>query len=148
MFSIQYVVANALLRRRSALADFVRAAVLEPGVQDLASRVEVALEPSFARHDECHVEIRSDAATPKSAHAVYGRGWPQNPATRDDLRDKMEQCFAFAGLTAPQARSRDLMEIVSALEGEGSLRRLLASLEGLAWFTGEGAQPASRRLFS
>lgn len=148
MFSIQYVAANALLRRHSTIADFVGSAILEPSVLDLAAQVEVTLEPTYQRHDECLVEIELKDSAPLSRHAVYGRGWPQNPATQEDLRLKLNQCFAFAGVPEPERKSHALMKTVDQLDTEGTLRRLLISLEELAWFRNNDGSIRPPRLLS
>jgi aconitate decarboxylase len=149
MFSIQYVVANALLRQRSTLADFVKAAVLEPGVLDLAARVQVLHEPAYLHHDECDIEITMDGGSRRSRHAVNGLGWPQNPPAPHDFESKLSQCFAFAELADAPARSRQVMQLTSALDCEGMTARLLGALEELAWFKrGEERRGAAPRLLA
>lgn len=137
MFSVRYVVANALLRRRSVPLDFTLPSIREPRVGLLAGRVEVETEPAFQGYDECEIRIECDDGRALRRHARDGRGWPANPASDAELEAKLVSSLEFGNVTDPHRASTALRASVDALEEPSGLQGLLRTIDALC--------PPSRR---
>ncbi|MBN8938444.1 MAG: MmgE/PrpD family protein [Rhizobiales bacterium] len=122
-FSVRYVAANAMLRGRSTLAEFTAAAATAPDVIAFAGRMAIAEEPAFTHFDQCEATIRHSDGSQLVLPAQFGRGWPQNPASSDDLAAKFRQCVVFSGRETWIGRAD----------------RLIAAIDGLAEAPGVGA---------
>lgn len=125
-FSVQYVAANAILRGRSTLKEFTAVAATAPDVVAFAQRIGVTEEPAFAHFDQCEAVITRKDGTTRNFPALFGRGWPENPASRDDLMAKFRQCAAFSG--KPAWRDADaLIATIEALRSAPSVGPLIAA---------------------
>jgi 2-methylcitrate dehydratase PrpD len=130
MFSAQYVLASALLRGRSTLDCFSHEAARDDEATSLARQVEVRHEPAFRHFDECEVMLEAEGGGTWRRHVKHGRGWPQNPASDEDLHRKLSHCLDHSGVRDPSRQSRDIAAAVQELDEMPDLTRLLAALEG------------------
>jgi 2-methylcitrate dehydratase PrpD len=91
-FSVPFALASIIVRGRSGLGSFDEAAVANPGIQDLARRVELHEDESFtARYPaEQPVVVRAvlrDGGVHEGC-CVVTKGEPARPHTADDLKGK------------------------------------------------------------
>jgi 2-methylcitrate dehydratase PrpD len=130
-FSMQYVLAAALLDGRVGLEAFEDPAVRRPEVQALLPRVTVHEEPSVAGGanpiEEGHVdvELRLRAGTTLTRRVVQPRGSPGDPLRPDDLAAKFLDC-ADAALEPDQAEVA--LARLLAVDREPDVRALVAQL--------------------
>ncbi|WP_165491638.1 MmgE/PrpD family protein [Stutzerimonas kirkiae] len=96
MFSLQYVAANALLRRASRLQHFTREAIGARDVVALAGRLTITEEADYQHADQCSLELRLADGRHCAASARFGKGWPENPPDDHDFAAKLRQCLEFA----------------------------------------------------
>lgn len=125
MFSVQYVVANALFRRASRLTHFTQACIGDEQVRSLANRIEVVPESTFTHADECQLTVGTTNGATFQVHAKFGKGWPQNPPTDAEFDAKLRQCVDFSGLPLAEARVDAIARQVWHLEGVTDLQRFV-----------------------
>lgn len=128
MFSVQYVAANALVRRASRLEHFIASAIREPSVAGLAERLEVLVEPAFGGADECELRIETESGAIREIKSTVGKGWPQNPLTDVELTVKLSACLEFSGLALPSARAGEIASACSHFEAISDLRSFVCEL--------------------
>lgn len=125
-FSVQYVAANAMLRGKSTLEEFTAAAATAPEIVAFAQRIGVVEEPAFVHFDQCEAVVSRKDGTTRVIPAQFGRGWPENPPSQEDLMAKFRQCAAFSG--KPAWRDADaLMAAIETLRSVPSVEPLIAA---------------------
>jgi 2-methylcitrate dehydratase PrpD len=130
-FSMQYVLAAAILDGRVGLDAFDDDAVRRPEAQAFLPRVTVHEEPSIAAGanpiEEGHVdvELRLRAGTTLARRVVHPRGSPADPMRPEDLAAKFRDC-AEAALDPAQAD--EALARLLAVEREPDVRGLVAAL--------------------
>ena len=130
-FSMQYVLAAALLDGRVGLDAFEDAAVRRPAAQALLPRVTVHEDPTIAAGanpiEEGHVdvEVRLRAGATLTRRVVHPRGSPRDPLRPADLAAKFLDC-ADAALEPEEAEAA--LTRLLAVEREPDVRGLVASL--------------------
>ena len=111
-FNVRYVAANAILRGRATLDEFTASAATAPEIVTFAQRIDVAEEPAFGHFDQCEAIVSSKDGVRRVIPAQFGRGWPENPSTQDDLIAKFRQCAAFSD----KSTWRDGDALIAAIE--------------------------------
>lgn len=130
-FSQEYVLAAALVRGRLGLDEFTTAAIRDPAIRTVLSRVEVVPAPelagpdsvSFASPAMLSIETRDGRVLRGEVRQM--RGHPANPLSATDLREKFMSCAAdVLGVV----RSRAVRALVMKLDELPSIRELVAAL--------------------
>ncbi|HSR25820.1 MAG TPA: MmgE/PrpD family protein, partial [Candidatus Eisenbacteria bacterium] len=130
-FSMQYVLAAALLEGRVGLDAFADEAVRRPAAQELVPRVIVQEDPGIPTGanpiEEGHVtvEVRLRGGASLTRRVTHPRGSPADPLRQDELAAKFRDC-ASAVLHRDQAE-RALARLM-ALEREPDVRSLVTEL--------------------
>jgi 2-methylcitrate dehydratase PrpD len=130
-FSMQYVLAAALLDGRVGLDAFEDDAVRRPEAQAFLPRVTVHEDPGIVAGanpiEEGHVdvELRLRAGTTLTRRVLHPRGSPGDPLRPWDLAGKFRDC-ASAALEPDQAE--EALTRLLAVETEPDVRRLVAAL--------------------
>jgi 2-methylcitrate dehydratase PrpD len=130
-FSMQYVLAAALLQGRVGIDAFRDEAVRRPEAQALLSRVTVREDPGIdggARpieggHVRVDVTLRGGATLTRTATRPHGSA--EDPLRPDELAEKFRDCAA--GALEPSRAERALARL-GALERERDVRSLVADL--------------------
>lgn len=130
-FSIPYAVATALIHGRTDVTAFYSDKVEDPGVREFARRVEVAADPemNLRRFDypASRVEVWLEDGRVLRESVIAHHGDTHNPASRDELVGK----FTFlAQESLGEARTRQVVDVVSCLDGLGDVKDLTALLGG------------------
>jgi 2-methylcitrate dehydratase PrpD len=124
LFSMQYVIAAALTRKRLGLADFQEAALRDPGVAGYSRRVRVAVDPERPGN----VELRLKGGGRLSKRVALARGFPQRPFSASDLSAKLGECGALAAAPRTREQLAALSETIAALERVAKAGRLAECL--------------------
>jgi 2-methylcitrate dehydratase PrpD len=100
-FSMPYIVARTIIDRRLSLDAFTDAGVKEPEVRQLAERVHMAVDPVIEREwrggdRPCKVTMMQRTGETRSVTVKISRGSPSRPLSREELKDKFEDCAARA----------------------------------------------------
>ncbi len=133
-FSARYIIANALLRRRASAQEFSAHSAVEPAVVALAQRIEIHEQPAFERFDRFELNITCADGETRQLAAEFGRGWPENPASMADIREKFLQCCAQSPCPGLRENAPRLMDCIENLAEANSLHELLTTIQpsGLA----------------
>jgi 2-methylcitrate dehydratase PrpD len=126
-FSLPYLIAVILVKGRAGLAEFTDAAVRDPDVLGLASRVTYELDPTidYPRQFVGDVEVTLANGRRLRERQDRPRGGPDAPLTRAEIEAKFH---GNAGLALPAARADAIIGAVRALPGASSLKDLSAAL--------------------
>jgi 2-methylcitrate dehydratase PrpD len=128
-FSIPYAVAAALVQGDTGVEAFYDERRVDPGIRDLAHRVEVLADPemNMRRFDypaaRVTVTLRDGRSFNESVTAH--RGDSHNPRTDAELTDKF---VSLAGETLGEQRTRQVIETVERLDTLGDIRELTGLL--------------------
>ena len=126
-FSLPYLIATMLVRGRAGLAEFRDAAVRDPDVLRVASRVTYELDPTidYPRRFIGDVQVRLASGHELAERQEHSRGGPEHPVTRAELEAKFR---GNAGLVLDGDRIEELIRRVTALADERELTALARCL--------------------
>lgn len=148
-FSIQYCVANILLRRGSKLNHFDESYVMDDRVLELIRRIHVSADQSLPEpgtqgaSGSTHLSVRMEVTT-KEGRIYYKavdipRGNPRNPLGAKEHMERFRDCVDYANARIPEFNvngDRLLTELgrIGSLEDVRSLIPLLLLPEGVRGF--------------
>jgi 2-methylcitrate dehydratase PrpD len=134
-FCLPYSMAVALIDRKAGLDQYTDQRVRAPDVQSLMRRVDVSVPPDLKHHHgawtggvnwgEMRLKVHRKDGTHVSAARSSARGWPEQPATWDDISDKYRECCAGI-LDAAQTTAS--IERIGELDQAASVQPLMQSL--------------------
>ncbi len=124
-FSLPFVVAVALLRGQVMLAEFDPATLSDNRVLSLARKVTVGEEPAHTQLHLAHEDRRPstvavhlrDGQVLKATVAV-ARGWPENPMSEEEFREKY---MTLATQALSSQRAAEVWSLVQDLEHVGDV---------------------------
>ena len=137
-FCIPYTLSVALIDRKIGLAQYANERSGDQRIRDLMKRVTVTI-PDRLRENrgtwgekvsnwaECTITVRLKDGTVHVRECKHAKGWPDNPATWDDLCGKFTVCSE--GILA-SGKVKDIIAAVKNLEKLGSVRELTQLLAG------------------
>lgn len=128
-FSAQYCVANAIVRRGSALPHFRVEAVGDAAVGRLIERVTVEADAALdARgHTAVDVQLHTEDGRTHARSLDFAPGFPDNPLSDAQQQARFDDCMAYAPRPLPAARVSEFLESITHL-GELNDARVLAAL--------------------
>jgi 2-methylcitrate dehydratase PrpD len=117
-FSIRYCVANALLRGSSQLAHFEEDAIRDPRLLELASRVNVVMDPSMELrgHTPVDMTVRTKDGREFFRWIDIAPGFPGNPLTKEELEARFHDCIAYAKKPPNKEKVEHILESVAHIE--------------------------------
>lgn len=132
-FCLRYTMAVALIDRKVGLEQYSEARIRDPRVHRLMERVTVSVPDDLKRHKgqwgengvnwgEARVSIRLDDGGVLRQACSHAKGWPERPASWQDLCEKFEDCAA--GVLDTQ-QIREAIDMIGALERLGATRDLV-----------------------
>jgi 2-methylcitrate dehydratase PrpD len=126
-FSLPYLLATIFVRGRAGLAEFADAAVRDPDVLRVASRVTYEIDPSidYPRQFVGDVEVTLAGGRTLRERQDRPRGGPDAPLTRAEIEAKFR---GNAGLALPAARADAIVRAVAGLAAAPGLEPLMAAL--------------------
>jgi 2-methylcitrate dehydratase PrpD len=130
MYSIQYCVANALLRKSCKLHHFDESLVREPEIMEIINKIHVtpdpALDPRGQLATEMEVRMKNGAIYHESVD--FARGMPERPLIKEELMDKFQDCVSFGGKPLPKGNIKRIISLVDGLEKARDVRSLIPLL--------------------
>lgn len=133
-FSIQYCVANALLRNSSKLHHFDEACVREPSVMALTRNIRISPDPSLADPDRLGFSLAARLnATTKDGRTYYKavdvpRGAPGNPMTQEEHMERFRDCVDYANKAGFTVNTEKIISMIDRLEAAADVRSLIPLL--------------------
>jgi 2-methylcitrate dehydratase PrpD len=130
-FSAPYIVATGLLKGRFTLDDLDDAALADPAVRALATRVdyEIDAESDFPRHYSGEVVVHARDGRRLSHREAVNRGAPDRPLANAEIVAKFRD---NARRAIPRERAEQVVEAVLGIE-RLSAGALAAVLRGSGW---------------
>lgn len=133
-FSVQYCVANAIVRGRSSLDEFRPDAVLDPRLEPLIGRVYVTGDPAMDRRGHSSVDIDvllRDGRRDRRGYDV-APGYPGNDLGDADHRRRFDDCMAYAAHPLAAGAPEALLDVVAHLESEPDITARVGLLRAAA----------------
>jgi len=137
-FSIQYCVANGLLRRNSALHHFDEVHVTDDKVLELVRKVYVFADPSLGNPEtqdgstSTHLSVRMKVVTKEGS--IYHkdvdipRGNPKNPLADEEHMERFHDCVHYADKRVPKPNIDKIVSLIARLEKVEDVRNLIPLL--------------------
>jgi len=129
LFSVQYVVANALVRRRVDLGIFYDRPLDDPDVLALAARVTCPpdTDSDYPQHFPGEVELHLTDGRVVRRRVPASHGTPDDPMSSDEVAAKF---LSNAGRTIPVAQARRIVEVVDILQDLDDIGDLVDECRG------------------
>jgi 2-methylcitrate dehydratase PrpD len=129
-FSIQYCVANALLRKGSKLSHFEESYVKDPQISEFVQRISVRADPSLEErgHTATNMKVLISKGEIYNKQIDVPPGFPGNPLTQDEHEERFWDCIDFAGKPLQRERAERIMSLVGHLEQVEDVRVLIPLL--------------------
>jgi 2-methylcitrate dehydratase PrpD len=128
-FSIQFLVASALIHRHMGLDAFTDARLKDPAIRALMRRVEVAEDPQFTRDFPqrwtAEVAIETSDGRTLAGRADMPEGDPSNPVSPRRLEDK---CRGLARQVIGEASAEELVRRLAKLPDVADVREMFPEL--------------------
>ena len=127
-FSIQYCVANALIRKSSKLQHFEESSVRDPEIVPLAKRVRVISDPALdARgHTALDMRVFSTGGETYLKKIDIAPGFPGNPLTQTEHEERFWDCMNFAARPVERRSAEKIISLVTRLEELEDIRMLIS----------------------
>lgn len=123
-FSMQYVIAAALVRGALGIADFQEAALRDPAVLEVSRRVRVVVEPER----EGQVALRMRDAGVLVHRVTTARGHPDRPFSEQEMAGKLFECARQAVVPRSELQVAALTQSIADLENLQCAGQLAAPL--------------------
>lgn len=126
-FSAQYCVANAIVRRSSALSHFRPDAIAEPGILELIPRIRCLADAALdARgHTAVDIHIGLTDGRRRSFSLDHPLGFPERPLSQADHRQRFADCLAYADGRVGADRAERLLRMIDDIEMVDDVRQLI-----------------------
>jgi 2-methylcitrate dehydratase PrpD len=120
-FSIQYCVANALLRKGAKLEHFDESYIREPRIMELVEKIRVTPDPDL-EGEKAGASMRADMDVTTTAGATYHKtvpipsGFPGNPLTNGELIEHFQQAVSYRSKPLPKEKAEGLLSFINQLD--------------------------------
>jgi 2-methylcitrate dehydratase PrpD len=116
-FSLPFVVATALVRRRVNLDDFTPRALADGEVLELAGKVSYEVDHELTLREAVRGSVELETSKGKLSKRVdRPRGHPQNPVSQEALESKFKDCARHAASAISDSRLDQVVDLISNLE--------------------------------
>jgi 2-methylcitrate dehydratase PrpD len=129
-FSIPFTVATALYYKEVGLEHFTAERLKDENVLQLAQKIRYDLDPGLGLRDATRgfLEIRTKDNQTYAQRIDEAYGHPGNPVSRKDLVEKFTSCADKAKTKIPEAKLKEIVKCILALEELKDIRQLAALL--------------------
>jgi len=129
-FSIQYCLANALVRRSSMLDHFEESRVRDEKVLGLTKKIQVIADEAMeARgHTPLDMHVRTLDGRKLFRQLDLAPGFPGNPLSEEDHEKRFQDCLDFAKKPVSKERATQIVSLIRDLEKIDDVRRLVELL--------------------
>jgi 2-methylcitrate dehydratase PrpD len=132
-FSIQYCVANALLRKDSKLRHFQEEAIRDPKIMELVRKIHVNADPALdsgKREFNLRTEMRATTTMGDVHQTVVDipSGFPGNPLNRENLIERFRDAATHGDKSLSTERIEEIISVVDCLEDLNDIRNLIPLL--------------------
>jgi 2-methylcitrate dehydratase PrpD len=120
-FSVQYCVANALLRKASLIKHFDESYVREPRIMELVKKIHVSADPALEGEKQ-GLSMRADmdvTTTAGDTHHIsipIPSGFPGNPLSNERIAKRFEEAADYGDKPIPENNVQKIISMVNQLE--------------------------------
>ena len=122
-FSLQYCVANVLLRGSSRPEHYTDEAIRDPAIADLTKKMKMA-ELTEGNMESARVKVRMKDGQEFDEFAEIAKGDPRKPISREELRAKFWTNIDFSR-TVTRENAERFVKMVEDLENLDSVKKLV-----------------------
>ena len=117
-FSIQYCVANALLRKSSKLSHFEASNIKDPRIATLTKRINVIADKALEERGHTPLDMRVVMRSGKEylRRVDIAPGFPGNALTKKDHEQRFWDCIDFAGKPITRESAEGIVSLVNGIE--------------------------------
>ena len=129
-FSIQYCVANALLRKSSKLSHFEEDSIKDPRIATLTKRINVIEDRVLEARGHTPLDMRVVTRSGKEYVRTMdiAPGFPGNELTREDHEQRFWDCINFAKNRIAMEKAEKIVSRVHSIEALEDIRVLIPLL--------------------
>ena len=129
-FSIQYCVANALLRKAPELEHFDEPYIRDPRIIELIKKIQVIPDAALKERGHRTADMRVTTKDGRSYHTIVDtpRGYPENPLTEEEHHERFRSCIRYGGKPLPEENIEKIVSLVNQLETVKDVRILIPLL--------------------
>lgn len=129
-FSIQYCVANALLRKSSRLEHFDEPNIRDPKIMELVEKIHVTADPTLEErgHTAVDMSVATRDGNVYDKSVDIARGFPGNPLTKEEHNDHFQGCISYGSTSLPNENIEQIVSLVDRLEAVKDVRTLVPLL--------------------
>lgn len=129
-FSIQYCVANALLRKSSKIHHFDEVSIQDPQIARLFPRIQVSADAALEARGRTAVDltVRLRSGRSCSRQLDIAPGYPGRPLAPEEHAQRFADCIAYADGLLAQAQVEQLTAVLQQPQELADIRELLPLL--------------------
>jgi 2-methylcitrate dehydratase PrpD len=129
-FSLQYCIANALLRHGSKLSHFEPPAIGDPQIGNLVEKITVIPDAKLdgRGHTALDMKVVTTSGDEYVKHMDIAPGFPGNPLTQKDHETHFWECMDASPGPFPKDKALKLTGWVDKLEEQDDVRGLIPLL--------------------
>ncbi len=124
-FSLQYVMASAISRKRVSIEDFSLKAIQDPILAPHTGKVNVTVSPEIKSRFAAHVEVKTKSGSLLSRRVDSPKGQPENPMTPEEGVAKFKSCGTYAAKPLAPEKLDRFIQKVRSLEETASAAELV-----------------------
>jgi 2-methylcitrate dehydratase PrpD len=132
-FSIQYCVANALLRGESLIHHFDEAYIREPRIRELIEKIHVVADSGLEGERQgsslrADMEVTTTSGEVVSASVPIPSGFPGNALSDERIRERFKEAARYGGKPIAEDRLEEVSVLIDRLEQSEDVRELIPLL--------------------
>lgn len=129
-FNIGYCVANAFVRKSSKLEHFEESKVRDRQVLELTNRIEVVPDENMDKRGHTAMDMRVWKRNSRELlrQIDIAPGFPGNPLTDEDHRQRFRDCMDFAGQRIDDDKASKIMSLIEDVAEVTDIRDLVPLL--------------------
>jgi len=130
-FSIPWVVATALVKRKVTLEDFTPEAILNPSIKRITSKITAEVDPQMDSRGttSAFVQIRmKDSRAVCSRREDLAKGNPEKPMSFDEICDKFRNCTHYGVKTMSVKKASRVINMIRDLEKVNDVSQIIRLL--------------------
>lgn len=126
-FSLQYCIANAMLRGSAKLAHFEESSIKDPILMKLVEKIHIRADEALNQrgHTALDISITMEGGGVHQGSVEIAIGFPGNPLTQEEHEQRFWDCMEYAPRPLPKIRAEQVISMISELEQVEDVRTLV-----------------------
>ncbi|MEM2704202.1 MAG: MmgE/PrpD family protein [Candidatus Bathyarchaeia archaeon] len=127
-FSLQYAVANVILRGRPTLKHYRMEYISDPLVQRMMNKIHVVKDESIETEFKAELIVKMRGGEIKKIECGVPKGHPANPITKDDILRKFYECVKSSSKPLPDEVVKEVIDKILNMEKLSNIEYLIELL--------------------